>query len=453
MSRFIKDKSFYSAVLAMAVPVAFQNLISFAVSLADNLMVGSLGETALAGVATANYLTFLFIVICFGIGSGAVVLISQYYGNGNVEAIRKVMAIALQIAIVIGAVFAIFGFLAPELCLRIFTNEPQIIEQGQIYLRLVALSYLFSAITSVFLISLRGVQQVKISSVVYTLSFIVSVSLSYVLIFGLFGLPALGVKGAAIGTLVARIFEFILVSVYMYKIESELNFRYHHLLNWDPVLVADYFHFGMPAMLNELLWAMGISAQNMIIGRMGREVVAANSIVANVDKLASVVIFGIANAAAVLVGKAVGSGDKEYALKCANTFAVFSLFLGLTSGTFVFLIRNHMVGLFNVSEATQLLATQTLISLSVLLFFVSISAIHIVGSFRGGGDTKFGMYADMILVWFVSTPLGFVAGLVLGLPLPIVLLCLKIDEVIKAVLCLWRVKGGKWIKTVTRKAS
>jgi len=450
MSRFITDRSFYKAVLAMAIPVAFQSLISFGVSFADNLMVGSLGETALAGVATANYVTFLFMVTCFGIGSGAVVLISQYYGKGNFDVIKKIIAIAIQVAAVVAIIFATTGFLVPELCLRIFTNEPEIIEQGTVYLRIVSISYLFSAITTVFLISVRGIQQVKVSSVIFSLSFLVSVTTSYILIFGMLGFPALGIKGAAIGTLIARIFEFILMTYYMYKVEREINFRYRHLLKWDPALVKDYCLYGMPVLLNELLWAMGISAQNMIIGRMGREVVAANSITANVDKLAGIMIMGIANASAVIVGKAVGSGDKEYAIKCANTFAVFSVIVGITSGVFVFLIRNQIIGFFNVSPETQLLASQTLISLSFVLFFASISAIHIVGTFRGGGDTKFGMYADMILVWFVSTPLGFVAGLVLGLPLPIVLLCLKVDEMIKAGLCLWKVRGSNWIKSVAR---
>jgi len=452
MNKIVTDKKFYVAVLAMAIPVAFQNLITFGVAFADNLMVGALGERSLAGVATANYMTFLFTVTCFGIGSGAVVLISQYFGKGNIEAIQKVMAIAIRIALAIASVFALVGVFAPEFCLSIFTNDQEIIELGQVYLRIVAISYLFSAFTTVFLISVRGVEQVIISSVVYILSFIISVSLNYILIFGMFGFPALGIKGAAIGTLCARIFEFTLVTVYAYFIEKKIKFRYRFLLHWDADLTLDYFRYGMPVLLNELLWATGISLQNMIIGRMGRDVVAANSITGNIDQLSSIMIFGVANASAVIIGKAIGSGDKPYAIKCANTFAAFSLFLGLVSSTFVFLIRHRIVGFFNVSPETQLLASQTMLSLSIILFFVSISAVHIVGTFRGGGDTKFGMYADLILVWFVSTPLGYVAGLVWGLPLPIVLLCLKVDEMIKACLCLWRVFGNKWIKTVVREA-
>ena len=453
MKNIITEKGFYRTLFAMAIPVAFQNLIGFGVTFADNLMVGSLGEVALAGVSTANFLTFLFKVTCFGVGSGAVVLISQYYGKGNVEAIQKVLAIALRISILIAFIFAGIGFFAPELSLRIFTNDADIIDQGRHYLKIVSISYLFSAFTSVFLISLRGVQQVKVSSVVYIISFLVSVSLNYVLIFGMFGFPALGVVGAAIGTLIARLLEFIMVTVYIYVIEKEIKFNYGYLLKRDALLSKDYFIYGMPVLLNELLWATGISLQNMIIGRMGREVVAANSITGNVDQLASIMIFGVANASAVIVGNAVGSEDRNYVIKCANTFALLSIGLGLLSGGFVFLIRHQVIGFFNVSVETQWLASQTMVSLSLILFFISISAIHIVGTFRGGGDTKFGMYADMILVWFVSTPLGFVAGLVLGLPLPIVLLCLKFDEVIKAFLCLWRVFSHKWIKNVTRESA
>jgi len=449
--KIVTDRKFYKSLLAMAIPVAFQNLISFGVSLTDNLMVSALGDAHLAGASTANNITFLYNILCFGIASGAVVLASQYWGKGNTSAVRKIVAIAMRIAVAASILFMLAGVIAPEACMRIFVpQEDEIVALGAEYLRVAAIAYVFSAVTSVYLICMRSVQQVAVSTVVYGTSFVSNIILNYMFIFGKWGAPELGIVGAAVGTLASRIVEFIIVIVYMHFIEKRVKFNLKYLFRWDNALTKDYLRHGTVVMANELLWALGMTMQSMIIGRMGSDVVAANTVVGNVSQLANIMVFGVANAAGVLVGKAVGAGDREHALKCANTFQIMGVGLGIISAVFVLLARGPIVGLFNLEPETYELTMEMMASMAIILCFVSISAINIMGTLRGGGDVKIGMVMDLTFVWFISVPLGFLGGLVFGWPVPVVYFCLKIDEVIKSIVCFWRIGSKKWIRDLTR---
>lgn len=448
--KFVKDKSFYITLAAIAFPVALQNLIGFGVNMTDTLMIGALGEAQLSAVSLANQPFFIFNILTFGVSSGISVLTAQYWGKGDVLSIRKSFAIALDVAIVLSFVFFVLTFFFPRAVMSLYSNEEQIITLGAQYLKILSVAFVCYGITNTYLSVLRSVEVVRIQLLVYGISFLVNVVVNYVLIFGKLGFPALGVRGAAIGTVIARIAEVIIVLIYRAFFEQKVQLRIADLLRIDTVLLRDYLRHGMPVLFNELLWSVGMSLQSMIIGRIGSDFVAANSIVGVVQQLTTVIIFGISSAAAVVVGKAVGTGKNEYVRRCADTLLVLSVGVGLIGAAIMYLLRGIAIGFYNVPETTKLIANSLMIVAAVNLFFVSICSINLVGTLRGAGDTRFVFVVDTILIWALSAPLGMLSGWVLGWPAWAVFICLRIDEPLKALAITIRLKGQKWINNVTR---
>lgn len=448
--KFVEEKSFYTTIAAIALPIALQNLIGFGVNMTDTLMIGSLGEAQLSAVALANQPFFILLILTFGISSGVSVLTAQYWGKGEMTPIRRSFAIALNVGMLLSVVFFVGAFFFPREIMSIYSKEPQIIELGAQYLKIMSFAYLFYGITNTYLCSLRSVEVVKISLLVYGVSFGVNLIINYTLIFGNFGFPAMGVRGAAIGTLVARITEFLIALIFMMFFEKKVQLRFNDLFKIDKVLFGDYLRHGVPVLFNELLWSVGMSVQSVIIGRIGSEFVAANSIVGVLQQLTTIVIFGMANAGAVVIGKAVGTGKNDYVRRCANTLLALSVGVGLIGSVIMFSLRGVAIGFYNFPETTNLIANQLVIVAAVNVFFISVCAINLVGTLRGAGDTRFVFIADTILIWVLSAPLGMLAGWVLKWPAWAVFICLRVDEPLKALLILLRLKGQKWINNVTR---
>ncbi len=273
-----EKQNFYKMLLTIGLPVALQNLISTSVNLMDTLMVGRLGESALSAASFANQIFFFYSILIFGVTSAAVILCSQYWGNGNVGAIRKVLTLSLWLAAAAGIVFVLLLLLVPEFLLTLFTPDPAVIGMGVGYLRIVALAYLLYGLTTTCLMVLRSVENVKIAMCIYSLSVVVNIFFNYMFIFGKFGAPALGVTGAAMGTLIARSLEFLIMLVYMLRFEQRIAYRLPMLQQMEPVLLKDLLHYGLPVMINELLWGTAHSLHVVILGHMSVEAVAANSI-------------------------------------------------------------------------------------------------------------------------------------------------------------------------------
>ncbi len=446
----VKDKGFYKTIISITIPIACQNLIGFGVNLTDTVMVGSLGELQLSAVSLANQVFFVFMVLTFGVASGASVLTAQYWGKNNTEAIRRVFAIAINFAVLFSLIFASAAFFFPQFLMGLLSEEAAVIQEGARYLRVVAFSYFFFGVTNTYLSTMRSVEEVKISVVVFGTSFFVNALVNYALIFGKLGFPAMGVVGAAIGTLCSRIVEFIILNIYIAFFEKKIGFRFPDLLRIDKLLLRDYFSYGLPVLVNELVWSSGMAVQAAIIGRIGSEFVAANSIVGVVNQLVSIFMFGAANASAVVVGKAVGTGDKAYVRACGNTLILISVGMGLVGGVAMFLLRGFAVNFYNVAEDTKRLAETLMMIMSINSVFIAVNCISIVGTLRGAGDTRFGFIADVAFMWTISIPLGILTGWFLRLPAWVVYLCLKMDEPLKAIICTLRVRGKKWIRDVTR---
>ena len=301
--KIITDRGFYKALMAVAIPIALQNLIGFGVNMMDTIMLGQLGQVQLSASSLANQPFFVFSMFSFGFAAGGSVMISQYWGKGDTDAISKIMAIGLKFVAVLSLVVTALVALFPSQIMGLFTADKQVIAEGVRYLKIIAYSYFFYGVSNCYITSLRGVEQVKISVAIYGTSFFVNVIINYIFIFGKFGAPAMGVAGAAIGTLAARVSELAMSVVYMEFFEKRTGFRFKHLFApMDKALLGDYVKTSLPVAFNEIAWGFSTSVHAAILGRMGAAVVAANSIVNVVTQLAFVFLFGIANATALQIG-------------------------------------------------------------------------------------------------------------------------------------------------------
>lgn len=452
MLNIIREKEFYRSLKKIAFPLAMQNLISVGVAMTDTVMLGRLGETAISASALANQLFFIFTFALFGLSGGTIVLCAQYWGKGDRQTISKIMGITLRFSLSIAVIFTGIGLIFSKEFMTLYTKDPGVIAGGVSYLHFVAPSYLFSAVTVIYLAVQRSMENVRISLVTSMTSFLVNVVLNSIFIFGLWGMPAMGVAGAALGTLIARGVELTIALVYQVFINKRFHFYFHHLFLWDRDLLRDYFRYSGPVILNESLWGAGISVQAAILGNLGKYATAAANIVSVVQRLTTVLIFGVCDSATVLLGKKIGAGDEEGAKREASTFVLLSGGLGLISSFLVLVIGNVSVsaGVFSMTPLTEQYVRIMLYGAGTFVFLQSISAMNIVGIMRSGGDTRAAMLIDVGTLWLVSLPVGLTAGYVLHFAPPFVYICMSCDELLKVIICLWRFKKDKWLHNVTR---
>ena len=445
--KFITEKSFYRNLLAIAGPMAFQYAISFGVTLMDSVMLGSLGDVAISGANLGNQMQTLVMSCSYGLASGGGVLIAQYWGKKDMAHIRKVVRLAVQAVFCAVSVLTLLSLAFPHQILRIFTPDAQVIEAGASYLSVVAFSYLPYALASCYLSSLRGTEQVKMTVGVYGCSFFVNVIFNYIFIFGKLGAPALGVRGAAVGTVCARCSELILALIYMYTKEKLVGFRVKDCFTWDKELLGEYFRHSLPVVGNELLWGFGSTVTSIIMGQISRTFVAASSITMVLHQLSFVTLNGVGNAAAVLTGRTVGEGSYTRVQRVANTLVALSFGLGALNCLFILCVRPLFLAMYHVSPAVHEAAYGMIGVLALLQLTMGVELTCVVGVLRGGGDTRMGFLLDCGTLWLTSIPLGFFTGLVLHWPA--VYACLKIDSPVKVLLSLIRIKGGHWVRNVT----
>ena len=445
-----RDKRFYRLLFSIALPIAVQNLITFMVSMVDTLMVGALGEIQLSAVSIANNLFFVLTILMFGLAGGSNIMISQYWGKGNVKTIHKILAIMYRVCLLITGIFIFIALFLPKYFMGIFTTDKAVIDFGASYLRIVCIGYLFYSITNCTIMMLRSVKTVSISIIVYTASLVVNSILNWIFIFGNLGAPELGIRGAAIATVCARITEFSIVLVFMFIYERKIGLKIEHLLKIDKEILKDYVGLCTPVLCNELLWAIGASMISVIVGRMGTEVVAANSINGVAHQFVTVFIFGMSNATAVIIGNTIGEGKKEKAKEYAYSIGIFSVVMGCISGLMILLIKPFVVDFYNVSYSTKLIAMEIMTVTSGIIVFQSLASNFMMGVLRGGGDAKFVLINDLIFMWLVAIPGGFFVAFVLELPVALVFLVIKCDEILKSLTSVYRVISGKWVNDVTK---
>lgn len=445
-----ENKSFYKKTFALVMPMAVQNLINVGVTAADTVMLGYIDETAISAVSLANQILFILVLIVFGITSGSSILNSQYWGKQNIKAIENVLAISLDFSLIISSIFTIGALFIPETLMKIYSSDPQVISLGSTYLRIVCFTYIISTVTTIYFNTLRSMERVVISTVVYGISLLINVSINAVLMFGLFNFPKLGVIGAAIGTICARVFELIVVIYLSNKKNSYLKIVPKYLFHIDKLLLKDFIKYSTPVIINEMFWGVAISTNSAIIGRLSTSA-AANAIAMVTKQLAQVISLGVAMATAVILGKMIGEGIKKQRVKIyAGKYLKLSFVLASISGILILLLRDLPAKYMKLSFDANMYLSHMLIVLAFIFVCQTMNTTMIVGVFRAGGDSKIGLIIDVASMWFFSIPAGIIAGFILHLDVRIVYTLLLFDEVLKIPMCVIRYRSDKWIKDVTR---
>lgn len=449
----INWKQFYKQVLVLIIPMALQNLINVGVTAADVFMLGLVGETALSGASLAGQIQFVMTLVFMGVTSGATVLTAQYWGKGDCRTIEKILGMAFRIAFLVALFFAAAAFCIPDMLMRIYSSEPEVIQEGVKYLRIVGVSYLLMAFTQIYLNIMRSIEKVVIATVVYSVSLLVNIFINAVLIFGLFGMPKLGIVGAAIGTLAARVVEAAIVFWYAAVKNKIVKIHIRDLFTTDKLLMGDFLMYSLPVVLNELMWGLGSSANTAVIGHLGSAAVAANSVAQVARQLATVVAFGICNATAIYLGKTIGEQRFEDAKVYGRKFIKLSLIAGCIGGGLILIAAPIANAVMALTSEEQSYLTFMFFVMSYFTVAQALNTTLVVGVFRSGGDTKFGLVLDVGTMWGCSILLGALAAFVFHAPVQIVYMLLMSDEIIKLPITLKRFYGYKWIKDVTRDMS
>lgn len=442
--------SFYKSVFALVIPMALQNLINVGVTAADVIMLGKVGEKALSGASLAGQVQYVMVLFLFGLTSGATVLTAQYWGKGDRKTIEKILGLGAKSAVIVTAVFTIAALAIPGLLMQIFTNDPAVISEGIKYLKIVAFSYIIMGITQVYLYIMRSVERVVVATVVYLISLICNIVLNSIFIFGLVGCPAMGIQGAALGTFISRCVELILVIVYARVFNKDIKFRLSYFLQTDSVLVKDFLRYALPVVINEVMWGLGTAANTAILGHMGSAAVAANSVAQVARQLATVVAFGLSSATAIYLGKTIGEKKYEHAKAYARHFLILSVVMGVIGGVIILGAAPFVANAMSLTATAKGYLRFMFFVMSYFVIGQAFNTTLVVGTFRSGGDTKFGLILDVTTMWGCSILLGFVAAFFLKCSVPVVYIILMSDEIIKIPICWIRYRSYRWLKDVTR---
>lgn len=443
-----RDKDFYVRVAKISIPIALQGLITTGVNMMDTVMVGAVGETQLSAVSLANQFITIFHIFCMGIGMGASVLVSRYYGMKDDSSLKKTITIMLRLVLIMATIFSVATLLIPRPIMLIYTGQNGIIKYGIEYLKYSVISYFFLGLSLTCTIVLRNVGQVKIPLYTSIGAFFVNVGANYIFIFGKLGAPKMGVAGAAVGTLIARVFEFAVICGYMFLKDTEINYHVADIFRPVGKLWREYIRISIPVLISDGILALGNNSVAMVIGRLGESFIAANAVTAVAQQLSSVMIQGFSQAGAIITGYTLGEGDRDKAQKQGYAFLGIGLVFGIVAALIITLISVPLILIYDLSAATSEIAKSLMLSISIIIVFQATNSIMTKGVLRGGGDTKMLMLTDNIFLWVASIPLGYLAGLVLHLPAFWIYFALKIDQVLKAVWCVIRLRSGKWIKKI-----
>lgn len=444
-----ENKRFYKSLMALVLPITLQNFITNAVNSADVFMLGYVGQTELSAVSLANQFQFLLSGVFFGISSAVVMLASQYWGKKDTNSIQAVMGIAIKIAFVITGLLAVGSVCMPQTMMRIYTNDETLIAIGTSYLRIVGMSYVCMSFSQVYLCALRSMERAQMSTAISAAALLSNIVLNAVFIFGLGGAPKLGVIGVAVGTTTARVLELLLcfadaIRGKIFRIDLKIMFGKHKLL------FADFCKYAIPALINDFAWTLAFSMYSVIMGHMNADVVAANSVVTTVRNLCMIMGFALGSGASVLLGIEIGEGRLEDARRDARKSCHATLVVGIATGILILLLRPVVFMCFSLTERAA----------DYLNFMLWISAYYVVGQamntlliagvFRAGGDSKFGMFCDIIVMWCISVPLGFLCAFVWNFPPMVVYFILCLDEFWKIPAVYIHYKKFGWLKDITR---
>ncbi|MCL2771921.1 MAG: MATE family efflux transporter [Oscillospiraceae bacterium] len=460
----VKDKSFYKMLVFIALPVALQSIISLGLVFSDNIMVGNIREhteIVFAGVTQANAITTLFTFFIKGLGGGASLLISQYWGKKDLDRIKTVFSIIFTIGLSLAAVITALIFIFPKGAMSIVTSDKDVINSGAQYIQIVCFSYIFYILTETFAVMLRCVEIVRIVLVTSIVAFILNLIGNYIFIYGNASLhiPAMGARGSAVSTVIARIVECLIMMTFTFKIQKRLPIKIRDLFRHEKIMWRDYVKYGLPVMAGDTQWGFVGLFRAIIIGRLGSQMMSANGIADVIMSLANIFTIGLGSAATVIIGKTVGAKEYDKTRKYSNTLQILFACFGVVLCLGLFFGRGSLISIYEIvggtaaggfAQATKDLA-KTFIGIGAFtLLGTCYHATCFTGINRGAGDSKFVFKVDMICGWLIVLPLTFLNAIVLHAPLPIVFLSTRIDQCFKWIIAFIRLRGNKWIRNVTR---
>ena len=449
MAVFTKDRSFYRSLVTLAVPISLQNLVTFAVSFADNVMIGSWGDDAISGVYIGGQLQSVLQMFVGGIEGAILILAAQYWGKKDTQSIRKVVSIGIKFALAVGLLSSLVAVLFPQWVIRAFTTEPGVIQEGAAYVQIVGFTYLFFSVSQVMIAAMRSVETARIGLYISCMALVINVCLNYVFIFGHFGFPAMGVRGAALATLVSRILEMCVGVGYVFFVDKKLRFGLKDLLHTDRQLLRDFIRYGLPVIGGQVVWAINSLANTKILGYYSAGVIAAASITGMLHNLVYVWMNGMSSAVGIITGKTVGAGQYEKMKEYSKTVQMIFLFVGLISGAAVFLARDGFISLYNASPEAQAYSRQFINVISVTIIGTCYQAACLFGLVKSGGDISFVFKNDTIFVFLVVIPSSLLA-MWLGAPPWVVFACLKCDQILKCFVAIVKINRYNWMKNLTR---
>ena len=450
-SFFTRDKVFYKTLFGMMCAVSLQNLVAYSINMTDNIMLGSYSQEALSGAAIVNQIFFVVQYMTFSLGSALVVLTSQYWGRQKIGPIRELTGIALKAGLVFGACVVLVCFFFPDELLHLFTRSDAIVAEGKDYLQLIQWTFILFIISNTLLASLRSVGTVKIAFYISVVSLIVNAGINYVLIFGHFGFPEMGIRGAAVGTFIARIVELAIVVVYAMKVDKKIFlFSGTGLLKQTGGLSKDFSKVAWPILIAQIFWCVSVPIQTAILGHLSDDAIAANSVATTFFQYLKVIVFAISSTSGVLIGNAIGRGDLARIRSDARTLSVIDITLGIILAVILFSLRYPLMSLYQLSDSATELSINLIAVMSIVMVGMSYQMPVLNGIIQGSGDTRFVMILTIVSIWAIVMPLSFLSAFVWHWPVELVVLVIQSDQIFKCVPAFWRFRSYKWIRQLAR---
>lgn len=444
-----KERQAYAYIISLTFPIVIQNIFNSAVSSADVLMLNSVGQDAISAVSLATQYSNILINIFMGLGSGVAMLCAQYWGKQDIPTIEKVQGIALRFAFLGSMLFTIPSLFFPELMMKLYTNDPHLISLGADYLRVVGISHLFWGISETFFYTMRSIERVKVCTYINVFTLLLNIGLNAVFIYGLLGAPKLGVIGVALATSISRIVQFVICLIISHY-STNAKLRLSAVFEKNTVLLQDFIHLSLPALINSLVWSVAFSMYTSIMGHLSSDVVAANSVVSVVRNFGAVFCYAVAGSSGIYIGKSIGAGKMTEAKENSKRAMVLMVLTGLLGGLIIFAVSPLVLQVADLSETAMKYLKIMLYINSVYVMGSAVNGTMITGIFRAGGDSKFGMICDFIDMWIYAVPLGFISAFVLKLPPMVVYALLCTDEFVKWPWVFKHYRSGKWMKNITR---
>lgn len=439
-------KEFFPLLIA----VALQQVLALTVNLVDNFMLGAYSETAMSGAALVNQVQFMMQQLTAGIGAGVSVLGAQYWGKGEVMPIRKIISIGLKFSVVVGMLFTVMTALFPEQVIGILTNDTQVIAMSVQYMEVMCWTYVIYGISAVLMFSLQSVQTAFIGMVMSGMTICINMTLNYTLIYGNFGAPQLGIKGAAYATLVSRIVELCTILVYVLWVDKKLRMKVRDLLAFDGSYFKDYIQVALPVMMSGILWGVAQTAQTAVLGHISAETIAANSIASVLVQLFAAFGMAAANAASVTIGKTIGSGEIDMVRPYTKLLQQIFLILGIATGVLLFLCKDWIIGFYAISEETRSLTSSFLLVLSITTIGSCYEYPVEGGIIAGGGNTRYAAIVDNLFMWLYTIPFACLSAFVFGFSPVTTFIILKSDQILKCIPNAIYCNGYRWVRNLTR---